>query len=48
MGLDVTVTASRWRDRGVIGKVRLGTTVRGTDPERKGSLGDRSTEPRDG
>ena len=46
--LDVTLTASRWRDEGAVGKVRLGTTTRGTDPERNGSLGDRSTDPRGG
>ena len=46
--IDVTMTASRWHDGGAVGKVRLGTTARGIDPERKGSLGDRSTEPRGG
>ena len=46
--IDVTVTASRWRDGGAVGKVRLSTTARGTDPERIGSLDDRSTEQRGG
>ena len=30
--LDVTLTVSRWRDGGAVGKVRLGTMARGTDP----------------
>ena len=47
-GLDFTLTVSRWRDGGAVSKVRLGTTVRGTDPERFESLGDRCTEPRGG
>ncbi len=46
--LYVTLTVSRWRDGGAVGKVRLGTTARGIDPERKGSLGDRCMEPRGG
>ena len=46
--LDFTLTVSRWRDGGAVGKVRLGTTARGTDPERIGSLGDYSSEPRGG
>ena len=44
--LYVTLTVSRWRDGGAVGKVRLGTTARGTDPERFGSLGDCCSEPR--
>ena len=45
-GLDFTLTVSLWRDGGAVGKVRLGTTARGTDPKRKGSLGNSSTKPR--
>ena len=47
-GLDFTLTVSQWRDGGAVGKVGLGTTARGTDPERFGSLGDRCPEPRGG
>ena len=47
-GLDFTLTVSRWHDGGVVGKVRLGTTARGTDPVRFGLLGDRCTEPHGG
>ena len=47
-GLDFTLTVSRWRDGGVVGKVRLGTTARGNDPKRFRSLGDRCTEPHGG
>ena len=43
--IDVTVTMSRWRDGGVVGKVRLGTTVRGTDPETNRPLDDHRREP---
>ena len=46
--LDFTLTVSRWHDEGAVGKVRPGTTARGTDPERFGSLGDCCTEPRGG
>ena len=46
--LDFTLTVSRWCDGGTVGKVRLGTTARGTDLERFGSLGDCCTEPRGG
>ena len=46
--LDVTLTASRWRDGSAVGKVRLGTMARGIDLERFGSLGDRCTEPHGG
>ena len=48
MEIDVTMTVSRWRDGGVVSKVRLGTTVRGTDPKMNGPLGDRHKEPRGG
>ncbi|KAL5554251.1 hypothetical protein UlMin_041652 [Ulmus minor] len=48
MEIDVTVTVSRWRNEGVVGKVRLGTTVRGTDPETNGPLGDCRKEPHGG
>ena len=47
-GVDFTLTVSRWCDGGTVGKVRLGTMARGTDPERFGSLGDCCTEPRGG
>ena len=47
-GLDFTLTVSRWRDGGVVGKVRLGTTARRTDPERFELHGDRCVEPRGG
>ena len=46
--LDFTLTVSRWRDGGAVGKVRLGTTVRGNDLERFGLLGDHCPEPRVG
>ena len=46
--LEFTLTVSRWCDGGTVGKVRLGTMARGTDPERFGSLGDRCTKPRGG
>ena len=46
--LDFTLTVIRWRDGGAVGKVRLGTTARGTDPKRFGPLGDRCMEPRGG
>ena len=46
--LDVTLTASRWRDGGAVGKVRLGTTARGNDPETKRSLDDCCKEPHGG
>ena len=46
--LDFTLTVSRWRDGGTVGKVRLGTTARRIDPERFGLLGDHCIEPHGG